>query len=88
MNIHKKQILGVLTIVAAGAVSGCGNKADTQTSDAYGVETNRIAEQVRDEAVRAGEATRDASGRAMERTGEQLQEAGENMQDTGNQLQQ
>ena len=85
MKRQTKRMLGVLTIVAAGAVAtaGCGKNSETQPTESPGV-----VEQTKDAAVRAGEATKDVTGRAMEKTGEALEKAGDAMQETGEEMQQ
>ena len=92
MKNEMKRMLGVLSIAVAGAtaMSGCGNRSETQSTDSYGSDTthtNRMDDSMRDGAREAGEATRDATGRAMERTGEALDNAGDSMQETGEEMQ-
>ena len=78
MKSQTKRMLGIITIIATGTVTitGCSRQADTPPTEPSGV-----VEQTKDAAVSAGEATKDMSGRAMERTGEALENAGDAMQE-------
>lgn len=84
MNKRTLRILGVTMITASGLAMmvGCGRNADTQSTESPG-----IVEQSKDAAVSAGEATKDVTGRAMEKTGEALEKAGDKMQETGDKMQ-
>jgi len=78
------RMLGVITIIAAGAAAmvGCGKKSETESTESPGV-----VEQTKDAAVKAGAATKDATGRTIEVTGEALEKAGDKMQETGDKMQ-
>ncbi len=84
MKIQTIRMLGVITIIAAGAAAmvGCGKKSETESTESPGV-----VEQSKDAAGRAGAATKDATGRAMEKTGEALEKTGDAMQETGEGMQ-
>lgn len=87
-NINRYNVIGILAIAGALAMTGCGKKAETPgIGEKTGATLDQTAEKTAEAAKSTAEAVKDTTGRAIEKTGELIQKAGAATEKAGGNMQ-
>ena len=88
MKINRCNTIGIIAMMIAAAVSGCGRKSKNEgVGERTGAALDNAAESTSEAAQTAGEKVKEVTGKVVEKTGEVLEKTGAAVEKSGDEMQ-